>query len=73
MTLLEALRNDVIVAKFKKKNGELRVMRCTLKEGLVPKIYGSVPSTETSYVTVWDLEKENWRSLSKECTYEISN
>lgn len=72
MNLLETLKTQVITAKFTKKNGELRVMRCTLKEDIIPQVFGSSVQKESNYITVWDLDKEDWRSLNKGCTYETA-
>lgn len=72
MKLLDTLQTQIITAKFIKKNGEPRVMRCTLRKDLVPEVFGSSAVKNTDFITVWDLDKEGWRSLNKGCTYEIT-
>ena len=58
--MIETLEQYKTKVTFKKINGEIRDMICTLNENYLPK-------TETSnvenpeIVTVWDLEKSAWR------------
>ena len=60
------LREGPVIVTFTKKNGEERVIRCTLQEGKFP-LYEKktdrerVPNKEL--LSVWDLEKEEWRSF----------
>mgnify|MGYP006289018663 CR=1 FL=1 len=68
--LRETLRNNVVSLVFTKKNGEQRVMKCTL---IPEKISATIrtdeenkPLTEISSVVVWDLEKNEWRSFKVE-------
>ena len=58
----EKLRDGEVLVTFKKKNGELRQMLCTLQHGVVPEVYGSAPPSD-ELVTVWDLEHSGWRSF----------
>jgi hypothetical protein len=62
--LIEALSNHECTVTFTKVNGETRVMPCTLKEDLVPKVdpKGTKKSNE-SVVSVWCLDKKEWRSF----------
>lgn len=60
------LREGPVVVKFVKTNGEERVMRCTLKEGVVPlyeKKTDRVKKENTETMSVWDLDKNEWRSF----------
>jgi hypothetical protein len=62
--LLEALTKHECTVTFTKVNGETRVMPCTLKENVVPKIEpkGTKKPNET-IVSVWCLDKREWRSF----------
>ena len=62
--LLEALKNHKCTVTFTKVNGETRVMPCTLKEDLVPKVEpkGTKKPNE-AVVSVWCLDKKEWRSF----------
>lgn len=57
-----ALRDSAAIVTFKKKNGDIRELVCTLQHDRVPAIYGSTPPSDDS-VTVWDLEHNGWRSF----------
>ena len=62
--LLEALKKYECTVTFTKVNGETRVMPCTLKEDVVPKLEtkGTKKPNE-SVVSVWCLDKREWRSF----------
>jgi hypothetical protein len=62
--LLEALTKHECTVTFTKVNGETRVMPCTLKEDLVPKVEpkGTKKPNE-AVVSVWCLDKREWRSF----------
>ena len=67
--IVSALQSNICDVKFTKVNGEERLMRCTLKEDLLPEPVAS--DTEItrnrkpneSVQVVWDLEKTAWRSF----------
>ena len=62
--LLEALKNHECTVTFTKVNGETRVMPCTLKEDLVPKVeHKGTKKPNESIVSVWCLDKKEWRSF----------
>ena len=62
--LVEALKNHECTVTFTKVNGETRVMPCTLKEDLVPKVEpkGTKKPNE-AVVSVWCLDQKEWRSF----------
>lgn len=65
MNIFKALRYNQVKVTFTKKNGELREMLCTTQEGIIPETFGtSVP--RENVVTVWDLEKNAWRSFNED-------
>jgi len=76
-TLKKALEEGVVFVNFTKANGEVRKMKCTLADSMLPK-----EATEQSENTktrkpnpdiqvVWDLEKNGWRSFRLDSVNEI--
>jgi len=73
------LKGNVARVKFKKVNGEIRDMLCTLREDLIPAAV-SEPTTlvkrqhETSdqVVAVYDIESEGWRSFRIDSVIEMN-
>ena len=62
--LLEALTKHECTVTFTKVNAETRIMPCTLKEDLVPKIESKgIKKPNESVVSVWCLDKKEWRSF----------
>jgi hypothetical protein len=62
--LLEALNNHECTVTFTKVNGETRVMPCTLKEDIVPKVeHKGTKKPNESVVSVWCTDKNEWRSF----------
>ena len=66
--LLDALHNGICVITFTKKNGEERVMSCTLSEEFLPEqidleeaIQKKKPNPEV--LAVWDTDAGGWRSF----------
>ncbi len=68
--LLKTLQNSRVRAKFTKKDGSERIMNCTLMASELPEVTNTNPVSAKGYITVWDLDKEDWRSLKEDCTYE---
>ena len=71
--IIERLIQGPTTVKFKKKDGEIRTMKCTLSSAIVPK-YERKTVAETNQaererkvndniVAVWDIEKDSWRSF----------
>ena len=67
--LIEVLSSNVLEIDFTKKDGTQRKMVCTLQESKLPKpdhTDGEKParkSTNESIIHVYDLEKNDWRSI----------
>lgn len=65
------LKGNVARVKFKKVNGDLRDMRCTLREDLIPRgipaVVGEKSKTQMDtsdeVVAVYDLDADGWRSF----------
>jgi hypothetical protein len=61
--LKELLKQDVVTVAFIKRDGTERHMRCTLKDELIGVKTFSKRKEPDDMVTVWDLEKQAWRSF----------
>ena len=73
--LYEILRNNVANVKFTKVDGTERVMRCTLKDDLLPEEYrgkGTVLTEVTNALRVYDLDNSGWRSIRAESVLQLS-
>jgi hypothetical protein len=62
------LKGNVARIKFKKVNGDIRDMRCTLREDLLPPVTESATTkrqhdANDEVVAVYDLDAEGWRSF----------
>jgi hypothetical protein len=69
--LLGVLRmHDNVEVTFTKKDGTLREMKCTLKEGIVPIVENA--KTSDSLCTVWDTALSQWRSFHFENIKQIN-
>lgn len=55
----------VVEVDFTKKNGENRVLKCTLQEYYLPEMKGEVTDRNKSEDTlcVWDVDNNGWRSF----------
>lgn len=72
--LTKALKLNTLNIKFKKTDGTIRSMVCTLQEKLLPipepnKVTQKKPSNE-NVLPVWDLEKEAFRSFRVDSVIE---
>ena len=63
--LKKSLRESIVTVHFRKADGSLRRMKATLKSDLIPPNV-NVQDSNSSTVTVWDTEKNGWRSFRKE-------
>lgn len=73
--LYEILRNNVATIKFTKVDGNERVMRCTLKDDLLPEAYrgkGTVLTETQNTLRVFDLDLGQWRSIRSESVLQLS-
>ena len=58
-----ALRTSDCEVTFEKLDGTIRVLRCTLREDVLPELKGSTVQKPDYILAVWDLENEGWRSF----------
>ena len=60
------LRDGPVTVTFTKKNGEERILKCTLKQDIVP-LYEKKTDREKAkndnVLSVWDLDLSEWRSF----------
>lgn len=63
--LEDNLKNNILIVKFLKLDGDERKMTCTKRVDLIPK--SMLPKNETvahnKTVTVWDVNADAWRSF----------
>ena len=70
--LLEALRNNICTVTFTKVNGEKRVMPCTLKEDVIPKVeHKGIKKPNDAVVSVWCVDKSAWRSFRVDSVLDV--
>ena len=73
--IIEALQTNKCIVKFTKVNGEVREMPCTLREDLVPKYEhkseGKTKKANDSILSVWCLDKNEWRSFRIDSVQEL--
>ena len=74
---LELLKTSAPTISFIKKDGSLRKMKCTRNSQYIP---GSTKTESTSsktksdaVITVYDLEKNVWRSITKANIVSVEN
>jgi hypothetical protein len=62
------LQENICLVQFRKVDGSIRNMRCTLQEKLLPEVTSTSTNTRAaneSAVAVFDLDKQAWRSFRK--------
>jgi hypothetical protein len=69
--LKEHLAKKVAVVVFKKADGSIREMQCTLAEYLLPETKGTGRKSSKDVLVVFDLEKEEWRSFRTDSVIEV--
>ena len=65
--LKDALHHQTIQVTFTKKDGTERVMKCTLREDILPKVEikeSSTRKTNDANLAVFDVEATGWRSFT---------
>ena len=70
-TFERRVREEEATVTFKKANGEVRIMACTLASYLLPETYQEREPTP-EVVVVFDLEKNGWRSFRKDTVIQIT-
>lgn len=73
--LQSMLRTEKMTVEFVKKDGSQRKMLCTLIENMIPsekKPKGSEKSRSDDTISVFDLEKNDWRSFRYDSITAVS-
>lgn len=70
------LKEECLTVTFKKVDGTERVMNCTLQESFLPKLEittepKKVKKDSDTNLSVWDLDKNSWRSFRIEGIIKI--
>lgn len=66
------LSEGAVTVTFDKLNGDERVMLCTTSMSLIPEQnHPTKASTNTKSITVWDLNKQSWRSFKYDLVKKI--
>ena len=72
------LRQGVVTVVFTKKNGDERVMKCTLNGEQLPQIQkeatevSEVRQTSNTSLAVFDVEAQGWRAFKWESVKQVS-
>lgn len=69
------LRMHTVTIQFKKKDGTVRVMNCTLQEGktlLYEKKTDRIKAVSEESCSVFDIEKQEWRSFRFDSVTQIN-
>lgn len=69
-SLIDVLKEYVTEITFTKKNGEKRIMVCTLNEEYLPEISGNSREVP-GLITVFDLENMGWRSFYEDSVISV--
>ena len=68
------LDTGIVNVKFKKTDGSERLMKCTLLEGIIKEYEKKTEKTRPvseDTLSVWDVEKDGWRSFRYDSIIEI--
>lgn len=76
--VVEVLEKYTALVKFKKLNGDMRSMKCTLVKDMIPSAnkedtmsQKKVRNLNEEVLAVWDVEKQGWRSFRLENVVSI--
>ena len=73
--IVSCLKENVCEVKFIKKNGDERVMKCTLHPKYLPiteTVTEETKSKNGESISVWDTEVNGWRSFRLDSVKEFS-
>lgn len=72
-TIIEALKSNIVKVRFTKSDGSIRDMRATLLDKYITVKTVSKSSGPAHLITVWDLDKDSWRSfkINSVINYEV--
>ena len=61
--IIDLLQNNTCLVTFKKKDETERRMLCTLQPNVIPIVKGTGVKKTDDVISVFDIEKEDWRSF----------
>lgn len=61
--IIDLLQNKTCLVTFKKKDETERRMLCTLQPNVIPFVKGTGVKKTDDVISVFDIEKEDWRSF----------
>lgn len=61
--IIDLLQNKTCLVTFKKKDETERRMLCTLQPNVIPIVKGTGVKKTDDVISVFDIEKEDWRSF----------
>lgn len=61
--IVKLLQTGTYKVTFEKADGSHREMLCTLNSDLIPVQIAGTTKPNPNIVTVWDVEKEDWRAF----------
>lgn len=67
--------NDVSFVKFRKVDGSIRNMICTVRMSMIPKNKrpnGNGSNYDSNQIRVFDVVAQNWRSMREDSIIEVS-
>ncbi len=65
--LQELLRENIVTVKFKKVNGDERILNCTLKGEYIPESSSEKQKKANDKIySVWSIDDNGWRSFRKD-------
>lgn len=73
--IMNMLKNNIVNVKFTKTDGSERDMKCTLMEAFIKphdKKTDRGKKVNEDIVSVWDIEKEGWRSFRYDSIISIN-
>lgn len=70
--LIDMLRAHVMSVRFKKADGSIRDMMCTLLDSHIKVKTASKSAGPAGIITVWDIEKDAWRSFKIDSVIEVA-
>lgn len=78
--LITELKNSIVTITFKKLNGDIRNMECTLAESYLPVANKNdkmsqrkIREISPEVLCVWDINKNDWRSMRWDNIMEVSH
>lgn len=73
--LSDLLRENILTVKFKKINGDERILKCTLKADYIPESSSEKTKKANDKIySVWSIDDNGWRSFRKDSviSYDVN-